>query len=317
MITDPRRRDEDACRLLDLGSMSCAACRGAGRRVARRRRLVRLRRRVGGRRLRARTGRRTARRRYAVGVANGTDAIELALRALGIGPGDEVIVPTNTFVATAEAVVRGRRDPAVRRRRPPDTLLLDPAATSPQRSTPADRRGDRRRTCTGTMPDMDGADARWPTRRGIALIEDAAQAHGARWRGRRAGSFGVAACFSFYPGKNLGAFGDAGAVVTDDAASRAPRPLPREPRAAEAAAERPRTDRARTAGWTRCRPRCSAPSCRVLDEWNGLRRRVAAAYRSQLPPSDRARGDHPGRRQRLPPVRGACARSRSGPCRAR
>jgi dTDP-4-amino-4,6-dideoxygalactose transaminase len=147
---------------------------------------------------------------HAVGVGNGTDALELTLTALGIGQGAEVIVPTNTFIATAAAVVRAG---AVPRFADVDeeTLLITPA-TLAAAMTP------RTRAVIvvhlyGQMPDMDGLlgaadDA------GILLIEDAAQAHGAEWAGRRAGSFGVAACFSFYPGKNLGAFGDAGAVVT-------------------------------------------------------------------------------------------------------
>ena len=147
---------------------------------------------------------------YAVGVANGTDALELTLIALGVGPGDEVVVPANTFVATAAAVVRAGATP--RFADVSDETLLMTDATLRAALTP------RTRAVIvvhlfGQVPDMaalfavtDGA--------GIALIEDAAQAHGAEWAGRRAGSFGDAACFSFYPGKNLGAFGDAGAVVT-------------------------------------------------------------------------------------------------------
>jgi dTDP-4-amino-4,6-dideoxygalactose transaminase len=147
---------------------------------------------------------------YAVGVANGTDALQLALTALGVGPGDEVIVPANTFIATAAAVVRAGAIP-----RFADvcdgTLLLTPDTLSAAIT-------DRTRAVIvvhlyGQTPDMTGLltvakDA------GILLVEDAAQAHGAEWAGRRAGCFGAAACFSFYPGKNLGAFGDAGAVVT-------------------------------------------------------------------------------------------------------
>jgi dTDP-4-amino-4,6-dideoxygalactose transaminase len=150
--------------------------------------------------------------RYAVGVSDGTAAIELALKALGIGDGAEVIVPANTFIATWEAVVAAGVKPA-----PidvdPQTLLMTAEAVE--------------RACTprtaavivvhlyGQPVDMDAMRA-VADRRGIALIEDAAQAHGATWRGKRAGSFGDAGCFSFYPGKNLGAFGDAGAVVTND-----------------------------------------------------------------------------------------------------
>jgi dTDP-4-amino-4,6-dideoxygalactose transaminase len=147
---------------------------------------------------------------HAVGVANGTDALQLTLTALGVGPGDEVVVPANTFVATAAAVVRAGAAPRFADVSD-ETLLMTPetlrAAITP---------------CTravmivhlyGQMPDM-AALLAVADKAGILVIEDAAQAHGAEWAGRRAGSFGAAACFSFYPGKNLGAFGDAGAVVT-------------------------------------------------------------------------------------------------------
>jgi dTDP-4-amino-4,6-dideoxygalactose transaminase len=147
---------------------------------------------------------------HAVGVANGTDALELTLVALGVGAGDEVIVPANTFIATAAAVVRAGAAP-VFVDVDADTLLITPeildAAITPR------TRAVMVVHLYGNMPDMDGL-CDVATQAGIWLIEDAAQAHGAEWRGRRAGSFGIASCFSFYPGKNLGAFGDGGAVVT-------------------------------------------------------------------------------------------------------
>jgi dTDP-4-amino-4,6-dideoxygalactose transaminase len=150
---------------------------------------------------------------YGVGVANGTDALELTLQGLGVGAGDEVVVPANTFVATAAAVVRAGATP-VFADVSADTLLLTPelleAAVTPR------TRAVMVVHLYGNMPDMDGLCA-VAARAGIHLVEDAAQAHGAQWRGRPAGSFGIAGCFSFYPGKNLGAFGDAGAVVTSDA----------------------------------------------------------------------------------------------------
>ena len=147
-----------------------------------------------------------------VGVANGTDALELILVGLGIGRGDEVILPTNTFVATVEAVcAAGARPRFVDVC--PDTLLIDPDAVQAA-ITPV--------TAAvivvhlyGQMVDTEPI-SEIAARHGLALIEDAAQAHGARHRGRRAGSVGVAAGFSFYPGKNLGALGDAGGVVTSD-----------------------------------------------------------------------------------------------------
>lgn len=147
---------------------------------------------------------------HAVGLASGTDALELCLTALGIGRGDEVVVPTNTFIATAAAVVRVGATP--RFADIDDDTLLMTSRTLVEAITP------RTRAVIivhlyGQMPDM--ADlAATAKQAGLVVIEDAAQAHGAEWAGRRAGSFGEAACFSFYPAKNLGAFGDAGAVVT-------------------------------------------------------------------------------------------------------
>jgi dTDP-4-amino-4,6-dideoxygalactose transaminase len=147
---------------------------------------------------------------HAVGVASGTDALELSLTALGIGECDEVVVPANTFIATAAAVVRAGGTPRFADVSD-DTLLMTPR-TLAEVITP------RTRAVIvvhlfGQVPDMTGLLA-VACQAGITVIEDAAQAHGAEWDGRRAGSFGETACFSFYPGKNLGAFGDAGAVVT-------------------------------------------------------------------------------------------------------
>jgi dTDP-4-amino-4,6-dideoxygalactose transaminase len=147
---------------------------------------------------------------HAVGVANGTDALQLSLTALGIGAGDEVVVPANTFIATAAAVVRAGAAPRFADVSD-DTLLMTPRTLTEAISP-------RTRAVIvvhlfGQVPDMAGLLA-VTSQAGIAVIEDAAQAHGAEWDGRRAGSFGEAACFSFYPGKNLGASGDAGAVVT-------------------------------------------------------------------------------------------------------
>jgi len=149
---------------------------------------------------------------YAVGLANGTDALHLTLRGLGIGPGDSVIVPANTFVATVEAVVLAGATP---RFADVDagTLLLtaDSIASvmvpSVKAVVPVH--------LYGQMPDMD-AIVEYADAHGLLVVEDAAQAQGATYRARRAGAHGVAGCFSFYPGKNLGAFGDAGAVVTSD-----------------------------------------------------------------------------------------------------
>ncbi|WP_197022249.1 DegT/DnrJ/EryC1/StrS family aminotransferase [Candidatus Blastococcus massiliensis] len=147
-----------------------------------------------------------------VSVGNGTDALELILAAAGIGPGDEVIVPANTFVATAEAVCAvGARPRFVDVQ--PDTLEVDPdavaAAVGPRTAAVVAVH------LFGQMADVDRL-VPLTQRHGLALIEDAAQAHGARFGGHRAGSVGLAAAFSFYPGKNLGALGDGGAVVSRD-----------------------------------------------------------------------------------------------------
>lgn len=151
---------------------------------------------------------------HCVGVANGTDALEMILAALDIGAGDEVIVPANTFVGTVEAICAVGAHPAFVDVRP-DTLLMDAdavaAAVGPRTAAVMAVH------LFGQMPDIHAL-RRLTDRHGLALVEDAAQAHGARFEGTRAGSVGLAAGFSFYPGKNLGALGDGGAVVTRDAA---------------------------------------------------------------------------------------------------
>jgi dTDP-4-amino-4,6-dideoxygalactose transaminase len=150
--------------------------------------------------------------RFAVGVASGTDALLVALLALGVGPGDEVITTPFTFFATAGAVHRvGARPVFVDIR--PDTFNLDPELI-PAAVT------ERTRALIpvhlyGQVADMDPLLA-LAEGRDLPIIEDAAQAVGATYRGRRAGSFGRAACLSFYPTKNLGAYGEAGMLVTSD-----------------------------------------------------------------------------------------------------
>jgi dTDP-4-amino-4,6-dideoxygalactose transaminase len=150
---------------------------------------------------------------HAIGVANGTDALHLALRALGVQPGDEVVVPSSTFVATAEAVVLAGATPRFADVDPQTLLMTVDTMTAAITSR---TRGVIAVHLYGQTPDMDAIEAAVRAR-GLFLVEDAAQAHGARWNGRPVGTFGDVACFSFYPGKNLGAFGDAGAVVTGDA----------------------------------------------------------------------------------------------------
>ncbi len=147
-----------------------------------------------------------------VGVGNGTDALYLALRALGVGDGDEVITVAHTFIATSEAItMAGARPVFVDIRE--DTMLMDPAkieaAITPRTKAIIAVH------LYGQPCEMDRI-IEIARRRGLKVIEDAAQAHGARWRGQRVGTLGDAACFSFYPGKNLGAYGDGGAVIAND-----------------------------------------------------------------------------------------------------
>ena len=150
---------------------------------------------------------------HCVGVANGTDAVELALRAAGVTAGAEVIMPANTFVATAEAVVRAGARPAFADV-DPDYLLLDPQAL--QAALSQETTAVLPVHLFGQMAPM-AAIAEVAGRQEAVIIEDAAQAHGATQGGRPAGSFGLLAGVSFYPGKNLGAYGDAGAVLTESA----------------------------------------------------------------------------------------------------
>ncbi len=149
---------------------------------------------------------------YAVGVASGTAAIELTLRALDIGPGDEVITTPFTFFATAEAILQAGAA-VVFADVNPVTYNLDPAAVA--RVLSPRSRAILPVHLYGRPAELDQLRAIADSA-GLALIEDAAQAHGARYGGRRVGSLGVAGCFSFFPSKNLGALGDAGAVVTND-----------------------------------------------------------------------------------------------------
>lgn len=151
--------------------------------------------------------------KYAVGVDSGVSALELGMRALGIGPGDEVITPANSFIASSSAIsFTGARPVLVDV--DPVTYNIDPCQL--RRNITPRTRAVMPVHLYGQPADMAGilevADAH-----GLWVIEDACQAHGARYNGRRVGSLGHIAAFSFYPAKNLGAFGDAGAVVTNDA----------------------------------------------------------------------------------------------------
>ncbi|MFO7606545.1 MAG: DegT/DnrJ/EryC1/StrS family aminotransferase [Desulfurivibrionaceae bacterium] len=150
--------------------------------------------------------------RHAVGVGSGTDALWIALRGLGVGPGDEVITVPNSFIATAEAISQCGALPVFmdidERTYTMNPDLLEAAITPRTKAIIPVH-------LYGQMADMDPI-MEIAERHAIPVIEDAAQAHGAEYKGRRAGSLGRAGCFSFYPGKNLGAWGEAGAVVTND-----------------------------------------------------------------------------------------------------
>lgn len=151
---------------------------------------------------------------HAIGVGNGTDALQIALVALGAGPGKEVVTVSHTFVATVEAIVNTGATPRYVDVDPVtgtiDPALIDAAITDDTIAVIAVH-------LYGRCADMDAVNAVC-ARRGVPVVEDGAQAQGAKYQGRRAGSLGAVACFSFYPSKNLGAAGDAGAITTNSPA---------------------------------------------------------------------------------------------------
>jgi dTDP-4-amino-4,6-dideoxygalactose transaminase len=153
---------------------------------------------------------------HGVGVGNGTDAVWLALLALGIGEGDEVITVPNTFIATVEAIAYCKARP-VFVDVDESTFTMNPAEL--EKSLTERTKAIIPVHLFGQPADMDPI-LEFARANGLFVIEDAAQAHGAEYKCRKAGTMGDAGCFSFYPGKNLGAFGEAGAVVTNDAELR-------------------------------------------------------------------------------------------------
>ena len=214
---------------------------------------------------------------YAVGLASGTAALQLGLTALGIGAGDEVIVPANSFFATVEAVLAICATPVLIDV-DPSTLLVN--ATNVEGAIT-------KRTAAVIVVHLYGQPANMDAiekvarAAGLAIIEDAAQAHGATWRGRKAGSMSELGCFSFYPGKNLGAFGDAGAVTTND-------PIVAERVRSLRNHGRSRHDHGRhdyVGGNHRLDELQAAVlsvKLRRLDAWNARRQRIARRYRSLL-----------------------------------
>lgn len=211
----------------------------------------------------------------AIGVGNGLDALTLALRALGVGPGDEVVVPGQTFVATWLAVTAAGARPV--------GADVDPTTGNLCPRTAEAAIGPRTAAIVavhlfGQPADMTALRA-LARRHGLALVEDAAQAHGARFDGAPAGALGDAAAFSFYPGKNLGALGDGGAVTTsDDAVADAVARLRNYGSTAkyvhEAAGVNSRLDELQAAFLRAKLPR--------LPAWNARRAAIAARYREAL-----------------------------------
>jgi dTDP-4-amino-4,6-dideoxygalactose transaminase len=213
--------------------------------------------------------------RHCVGVANGLDALFITLKALDIGPGDEVIVPSNTYIATWLAVSYAGATPVPVE---PDarTYNLDPKLV--EAAITAKTRAIMPVHLYGQPADMDGINT-IAQRYELKVVEDAAQAHGARYKGRRTGSLGDAAGFSFYPGKNLGALGDGGAVTTND----------------DALADRLRVLRNygsrvkyhnEMKGFNSRLDELQAAFLRVklsrLDDWNSRRRSIAVGYLDSL-----------------------------------
>lgn len=213
--------------------------------------------------------------KHCIGVGNGLEALHLLLRAYGIGPGDEVIVPSNTFIATWLAVSECGATP-VPVEPDPITHNIDPARIASAITT-------RTRAIIpvhlyGQPADMDPINALAATH-GLVVIEDAAQAQGALYKGRKAGGLGHAAATSFYPGKNLGALGDGGAVMTNDSAiADKVRQLRN-----YGSSVKYRHD---IAGYNSRLDELQAAFLRaklpVLDAWNVARRRVADQYTRQL-----------------------------------
>jgi len=208
---------------------------------------------------------------HAIGTDCGLSALELLLRAYGIGPGDEVVTAANTFVATVLAISHAGATPVLADV-DPRTYTLDPAALG--RAITPRTRAVIPVHLYGQPADMDAIGA-LADRHGLVVIEDACQAHGARYKGERAGALGHAAAFSFYPGKNLGALGDGGIAVTSDAA------VAESLRELRNYGQREKYDHV-VKGFNRRLDTLQAAALRIklrrLEQWNEQRRRNAALY---------------------------------------
>jgi dTDP-4-amino-4,6-dideoxygalactose transaminase len=211
----------------------------------------------------------------AIGVGSGLDALELALRAYGIGPGDEVITAANTYIATVLAIIAAGARPVLVDM-DPSTYNISPTAIEAA-ITPRTR-GIMPVHLYGQPADME-AILKIARKNKIIVIEDAAQAHGAMYANRRAGTWGHAAAFSFYPGKNLGAYGDGGAVTTNDPG------IAEKIRQLRNYGQRVKYEHV-VAGTNSRLDTIQAAILRVklrhLDVWNAARQRHAAAYNSLL-----------------------------------
>ncbi len=216
---------------------------------------------------------------YCVSVSSGTEALHLTLRALGIGPGDEVIVPANTFAATAFAVAYTGASPVLVDVNPVD-FNLDVSLIE-QAITPRTK-GIIPVHLYGQPAEMDDI-LDIAKRNNLVVVEDACQAHGANYRGRPVGALGDAGCFSFYPGKNLGAYGDGGAVVTNDAQ------LAEKLRLLRNYGQRTKNVHSMLAYNSRLDTIQAAVllvKLSYLDEWNERRRAIATSYRERLANAD-------------------------------
>ncbi|MFH1038059.1 MAG: DegT/DnrJ/EryC1/StrS family aminotransferase [PVC group bacterium] len=213
--------------------------------------------------------------RYAVGVDSGVSALELSLRACGIGEGDEVIIPAQTFIATASAVSFTGATPVLV---DVDEQIYTIKPQQIERAITQNTRAIMPVHLYGQMADMEVIQE-IASRHGLIVIEDAAQAHGATYHGEKAGSVGKAGCFSFYPAKNLGAFGDGGIVVTDNG------DLAEKIRMLRNYGQKEKYDH-RFLAFNRRLDTLQAAVLRVklkhLEQWNEERREIARAYKRQL-----------------------------------